>query len=66
MIMKKIFFAYGYYCRPIFEHMGGKVIILGKPSKEIYIRIYKEDCRTLDLTKVIAIGDSMEHDILGA
>ena len=49
----------------LYLHMGGKVIILGKPSKEIYLESTKKIAE-LDLTKVIAIGDSMEHDILGA
>tara|TARA_B100000700_G_scaffold229176_1_gene253333 strand:- start:11562 stop:12434 length:873 start_codon:yes stop_codon:yes gene_type:complete len=49
----------------LYENMGGKVVILGKPSKEIYI----ESCRQipqLDFSKIIAIGDSIDHDILGA
>ena len=49
----------------LYDHMGGKVIILGKPSKEIY----KESCKKiedLNKSKIIAIGDSLDHDILGA
>ncbi len=44
--------------------MGGKVIILGKPS----IEIYKEATKSLnfDLSKIVAIGDSLYHDIQGA
>jgi len=49
----------------LYDHMGGKVIILGKPSKEIY----EESCKKikeLDISKIVAIGDSLDHDILGA
>ena len=49
----------------IYEHMGGDVIILGKPSKEIY----EESCKIIkqkNLSRIVAIGDSLEHDILGA
>ena len=49
----------------LYEQMGGKVIMLGKPSKEIY----KEACRKInkiDLARIVAIGDSLDHDILGA
>ena len=49
----------------LYEHMGGKVIILGKPSKEIYLESTKK-LNKLDLSKILAIGDSIEHDILGA
>ena len=49
----------------LYDHMGGKVIILGKPSKEIYL----ESCKNLnqiDLSRIVAVGDSLDHDILGA
>ena len=49
----------------LYDHMGGKVVILGKPSK----KIYEESCKkieNLDKSKIIAIGDSLDHDILGA
>ena len=49
----------------LYENMGGKVVILGKPSK----KIYEESCKKiigLNLSKVVAIGDSLDHDILGA
>lgn len=49
----------------LYDHMGGEVIILGKPSKEIYFESTK-DIKELDKTRTIAIGDSLEHDILGA
>ena len=49
----------------LYDHMGGRVVILGKPSKEVY----EESCKTiqdLNKSKIVAIGDSLEHDILGA
>ena len=49
----------------LYYHMGGKIIILGKPSK----KIYEESCKKikeLDKSKILAIGDSLDHDILGA
>ncbi len=49
----------------LYKNMGGKVVIIGNPSKEIYL----ESCRQfneLDLSRIIAIGDSLDHDILGA
>ncbi len=49
----------------LYEHMGGKVIILGKPNKEIYIESTKK-ISGLNLSRTIAIGDSLDHDILGA
>ena len=49
----------------LYKNMGGEVVILGKPSKEIYIESIKK-INELDKTKTIAIGDSIDHDILGA
>ncbi len=49
----------------LYSYMGGKIVILGKPSKEIYI----ESCKMidhLDLSRILAVGDSLDHDILGA
>ena len=55
---------YGNYCRFIRPY-GWKVVILGKPYKEIYLK----SCKQLDQinkSKTIAVGDSLDHDILGA
>ena len=49
----------------LYDHMGGKVVILGKPSKEIYERSCKK-IEYLSKSKIVAIGDSLDHDILGA
>lgn len=47
-----------------YEHLGGTVRYQGKPQPRIY-----RTCLTklgLDRSRVIAIGDSLEHDIAGA
>lgn len=49
----------------LYDHMGGEVIILGKPSKEIYLESTKR-IKDLDKTRTLAVGDSIDHDILGA
>ena len=49
----------------LYENMGGKTIILGKPSKEIYIESTK-NIPNIDKSKILAIGDSLNHDIRGA
>ena len=49
----------------LYEHMGGKVVILGKPSKEIYLKSCKQ-FNQIDMSKILAVGDSLDHDILGA
>ena len=49
----------------LYDHMGGKVVILGKPSKEIYLKSCKQ-LDQIDKSKTIAVGDSLDHDILGA
>ena len=49
----------------LYDHMGGQIVILGKPSKEIYF----ESCKSinqLDISRILAVGDSLDHDILGA
>jgi HAD superfamily hydrolase (TIGR01459 family) len=49
----------------LYEKMGGSVIWLGKP----YPDIYKHALRLAGVTdtrRVVCIGDSIEHDILGA
>ena len=49
----------------LYEHMGGKVVILGKPNKAIYIESFKK-INNLELSRIVAVGDSLDHDILGA
>ena len=49
----------------LYELMGGKVVILGKPNKAIYIESCKK-INQLELSRIVAVGDSLDHDILGA
>ena len=49
----------------LYENMGGKTIILGKPSNEIYLESTKI-IPNIDKSKILAIGDSLSHDIKGA
>ncbi len=49
----------------LYKTFGGKVIINGKPCSEIYIESTK-DYNEIKKNKILAIGDSMYHDIKGA
>ena len=49
----------------LYESMGGKVIIQGKPSIEIYNEALKS-VKDYDKKTIIAVGDSIFHDVLGA
>ena len=49
----------------LYEYMGGKVVILGKPNKAIYLESCKK-INQLELSRMVAVGDSIDHDILGA
>ncbi len=54
----------------IYEAMGGSVIIAGKPYAPIYTRALAEveriSGRAVDLSRVMAIGDGLPTDVLGA
>jgi len=49
----------------LYKNMGGVVYILGKPSCEIYEESTKK-LSDLDKSKILAVGDSLHHDIAGA
>ncbi|MBB3962505.1 TIGR01459 family HAD-type hydrolase [Rhizobium metallidurans] len=49
----------------LYEEMGGKVAWLGKPFPEIYRHALRV-AGVEDPRRVVCIGDSIEHDILGA
>ena len=49
----------------LYQSLGGKVFYLGKPSLEIYNETLKR-INFFDKTKILAIGDSLHHDIKGA
>ena len=48
-----------------YEDMGGSVRYLGKPHPEVYDVCLKE-LEITDRSRVVAIGDSLKHDIAGA
>ena len=48
----------------LYKELGGEVIWMGKPGKAIYEYILQ--CRNCQPSDLIAIGDSLEHDIKGA
>lgn len=52
------------FVRQWYEELGGEVVLLGKPAAVLY----EEALRMLGLRKdeVLAIGDSLQHDIAGA
>ena len=49
----------------LYENLGGDVFILGKPSIEIYLESTKQ-IKKIDKKKILAVGDSIHHDIKGA
>ena len=60
---KKNIFCMGLIAK-LYNKIGGKVIIKGKPDKSIY----EHSTKKIDLnkSKTVAIGDSLFHDIKGA
>ena len=49
----------------LYQNMGGGIFFLGKPSIEIYKESTK-NIKNLDKTRILAIGDSLQHDINGS
>ena len=49
----------------LYKSLGGEIFILGKPKIDIYIESTKK-IKKLIKTRVLAVGDSMFHDIQGA
>ena len=49
----------------LYEEMGGVVTRIGKPHIEIYRHAHAL-CRNADKARIVAIGDSLDHDIRGA
>jgi len=49
----------------LYKDFGGKVIIMGKPSTSIYQESTK-NLTSIDKSKILAVGDSVYHDIKGA
>ena len=49
----------------LYKNMGGETLILGKPNVEIYNESSKKLTK-IDKSRILAIGDSLHHDIKGA
>ncbi len=49
----------------LYEEMGGVVTRIGKPHMDIYQHTHAL-CRYPERTRIVSIGDSIDHDILGA
>lgn len=49
----------------LYETLGGAVISIGKPYPEIY-RHAKRLVRSPNVSNILCVGDSIEHDIVGA
>ena len=49
----------------LYKSLGGEIFILGKPEIDIYNESTKK-IKKLNKSKVLAVGDSMYHDIQGA
>ena len=49
----------------LYNSLGGKTFLLGKPSIEIYKKTF-EELKNIKKSSILAIGDSLFHDIKGA
>ena len=49
----------------LYNRLVGKTFLLGKPSIEIYKKTF-EELKNIKKSKILAIGDSLFHDIKGA
>jgi len=49
----------------LYNSLGGKTFLLGKPSIEIYKKTF-EKLKNIKKSRILAIGDSLFHDIKGA
>jgi ribonucleotide monophosphatase NagD (HAD superfamily) len=49
-----------------YQAAGGEVHLMGKPAHIIYDAAFAELGHQINRSQVLAIGDSLEHDIMGA
>tara|TARA_Y100000588_G_C13982754_1_gene807975 strand:- start:7 stop:891 length:885 start_codon:yes stop_codon:yes gene_type:complete len=49
----------------LYNSLGGKTFLLGKPNIEIYKKTF-EELKNIKKSRILAIGDSLFHDIRGA
>lgn len=61
---EKLIFCMGTIAE-LYQNIGGKVFILGKPNIEIYNQVISKFSH-IDKSRILAIGDSLYHDIKGA
>ena len=61
---KKMVFCMGTLAE-LYKQIGGQVHILGKPNIEIYSQATKK-FNNINKSRILAIGDSLHHDIKGA
>jgi len=61
----KLRYCPGYFA-DIYEKMGGKVTVIGKPGKDIFLNAIESLSVKPTLDRVLMIGDTLETDILGA
>lgn len=61
----KLRYGPGYFA-DIYEKMGGEVVIIGKPGKDIFYQAISSLKQKPSLDRVLMIGDTLDMDILGA
>jgi len=61
---EKLIFCMGTIAE-LYKNMGGEFFALGKPNIKIYEEVVKNS-NNIDKSKILAIGDSLFHDIKGA
>ena len=49
-----------------YEHHGGRVHYVGKPHPAVYQACLERHLQGLPRSRILAVGDSLEHDIAGA
>lgn len=54
------------YFADLYEKMGGKVTIIGKPGKDIFLEAISSIKHKPSLDRILMIGDTLDMDILGA
>lgn len=61
----KLRYCAGYFA-DLYEKMGGKVTVIGKPGKDIFVDAISSIERKPHKDRVLMIGDTIDTDILGA
>lgn len=61
----KLRYCAGYFAE-LYEKMGGRVTVIGKPGKDIFIQALSSTGLKSNPARVLMIGDTLDMDILGA